>query len=297
MGQRQGGAISWVKNNARKRGAAEVSGTPCGVLQSSSLLRVMFAIFHKRRKPRGENVKCLLLLLLLLTIDSKTERSFTSRGQKPGFRQSVGNDRLQNWPPGHRRPWSLKDGASPTTARHPAPRGSRVSTGRQAHTAPRRVRERKKRSRGSGETSAAKRRGADRCGGAARRGTWCPDCSKPVSGANGTSHTRTRPGRQQVQCEKQWKQEDGHGGLPRAAGGEDADRSEGRRAAPQQAAPPEVRKDGFQERGEWREPQTRGGLTGTGSGGRTDAEKHALAHQVPSEPPASSGGNKNVFWG
>lgn len=145
VGQRQGGAISWVKNNATKRGAAEVSGTPCGVLQSSSLLRVMFAIFRKRRKPRGENVKCLLLLLLLLTIDSKTERSFTSRGQKPGFRQSVGNDRLQNWPPGHRRPWSLKDGASPTTARHPAPRGSRVSTGRQAHTAPRRVRERKKR--------------------------------------------------------------------------------------------------------------------------------------------------------
>lgn len=118
-----------------------------------------------------------------------------------------------------------------------------------------------------------------------------------VRGERHVAYENERPGRQQAQCEKQWKQEDGHGGLRRAAGGEDADRSEGRRAAPQQAAPPEVRKDGFQERGEWREPQTRGGLEGTGSGGRTDAEKHALAHQVPSEPPASSGGNKNVFWG
>lgn len=108
-----------------------------GSLWYCSLLVLVSAICHKKRKPRHFFFKRLLLLLLLVAIDSETKTGFTFHRQQPRLRQNIRNNRFQSlgtgpqltviaerWETHELMPWK------------PASSVSRLSTGRQN---PRRV--------------------------------------------------------------------------------------------------------------------------------------------------------------
>lgn len=67
-----------------------------GSLWYCSLLVLVSAIFHRKRKPRLFFFKRLLLLLLFVAIDSETNTGFTFRRQQPKLRQNVRNNRFRS---------------------------------------------------------------------------------------------------------------------------------------------------------------------------------------------------------
>lgn len=65
-----------------------MAGGGVGASSDPSSLLLMFAIVREKRKPRPVFCKCLLLPLLLGTIDSKMESGVTFCRQQPKLRHS-----------------------------------------------------------------------------------------------------------------------------------------------------------------------------------------------------------------